>query len=219
MRRWWPLATAIAYALAGLVVVAIVPQAPGISKGGDELVRYYRQHGDAVRVSLWLATVALIPLVLLLMKLRTHLQGLGRDVLLVATAMYATESTLVAWVGAGLALHGRTLDAHVARTVADIGAYFGPLLTIAIVLMVGGVGVAALRSEGKFPFWFGCVSLVVVVEQSIETITVFGRSGFIAPGGAMNFGLGATLTLLWILCAGVVASRADERTVAPALTR
>ena len=40
------------------------------------------------------------------------------------------------------------------------------------------------------------------VEQSIETITVFGKSGFIAPGGPMNFTLGAGLLLVWVIASG-----------------
>jgi hypothetical protein len=34
-----------------------------------------------------------------------------------------------------------------------------------------------------------------------ETITIFGSTGFIQPGGAMNM-LGAGLTLAWILAFG-----------------
>jgi hypothetical protein len=47
-----------------------------------------------------------------------------------------------------------------------------------------------------------------VHEQSIETITVFGTRGFIAPGGPMNFTLGAGLFLVWVIGAGVAASSA-----------
>jgi len=36
----------------------------------------------------------------------------------------------------------------------------------------------------------------------VETITVFGRTGFLAPGGTMNVYLGGVLGFLWV--AGMV---------------
>jgi len=40
------------------------------------------------------------------------------------------------------------------------------------------------------------------LEQSVETITIFGSTGFTQPGGAMNMQLGAGLTFVWILAFG-----------------
>jgi hypothetical protein len=37
------------------------------------------------------------------------------------------------------------------------------------------------------------------MEQAIETVTIFGTTGFTEPGGAMNFDLGGTLTYAWML--------------------
>jgi hypothetical protein len=37
------------------------------------------------------------------------------------------------------------------------------------------------------------------MEQAIETITVFGQSGSIAPGGTMNVYFGGTLGFLFVL--------------------
>jgi hypothetical protein len=38
-------------------------------------------------------------------------------------------------------------------------------------------------------------------------VTIFGRHGFIAPGGPMNTILGAALVGVWIVCLGVALSR------------
>jgi hypothetical protein len=46
-----------------------------------------------------------------------------------------------------------------------------------------------------------------VVEQLVETVTVFGRKGFTAPGGPMNLLLGAGLFLIAIVCIGVAVAR------------
>jgi hypothetical protein len=112
------------------------------------------------------------------------------------------------WFLAGLALHPATLDPHVARTVADVSAYFGPVLAVSIILLIAPIGLAAWRGEHGLPRWFAWLTVVFAVEQSIETITVMGRSGFTAPGGPMNNALGASLFLIWVIAAVVAASNA-----------
>jgi hypothetical protein len=94
-----------------------------------------------------------------------------------------------------------------------IAAYFGPVLTVSIVLLIAPVGLAAWRGEGGLPRWLAWLTLVFAVEQSIETMTVFGKSGFIAPGGPMNFTLGAGLLLVWVIAAGAAASRTPPAAV------
>jgi hypothetical protein len=88
-----------------------------------------------------------------------------------------------------------------------VSAYFGPVLTVSIVLLIAPIGLAAWRGDGGFPRWLAWFTGVFALEQSIETITVFGKRGFIAPGGPMNFVLGAGLFVAWVIAAGA-ASRA-----------
>jgi hypothetical protein len=52
------------------------------------------------------------------------------------------------------------------------------------------------------------LGVIAFVEQAIETITVFGTHGFIAPGGDMNLLLGAALTAVWF--GGLVVRAALE---------
>jgi hypothetical protein len=49
------------------------------------------------------------------------------------------------------------------------------------------------------PRWLGWLSVAFFVEQGIETLTVFGESGFIAPGGAMNLYLGGIIGMAWVI--------------------
>jgi hypothetical protein len=59
------------------------------------------------------------------------------------------------------------------------------------------------------PRWLGWLSVLFFVEQGIETVTVFGTSGFIAPGGAMNLHLGGAIGMAWVigvLCWGFEAA-------------
>ena len=52
------------------------------------------------------------------------------------------------------------------------------------------------------PRWLTWLSTIFFLEQAIETITVFGQTGFIAPGGTMNVYLGGVIGFFWV--AGVV---------------
>jgi len=38
-----------------------------------------------------------------------------------------------------------------------------------------------------------------VAEQAVETVKIFGTTGFTEPGGAMNLQLGAGLVGVWLL--------------------
>jgi hypothetical protein len=49
------------------------------------------------------------------------------------------------------------------------------------------------------PRWLVWLSVVLFVEQAIETVTVFGESGFIAPGGTMNIYLGGIIGMAWVI--------------------
>ena len=212
MKRW-PLVAAIAYAVLVVITISVVPAAPEATASGAKVVRYFQDHGGGMRAAMWLYTWATGPVVLLIAALRARLTGIGRDVMLIGGAGVAITSVVWAWFNLGLALHPAGLDPKTARTVTDVSLYFGPTLTVLIVLFVVPVGLAAWHREG-FPRWLAWVTLVFALEQSIETITVFGKKGFIAPGGPMNLMLGAGLYLVWLICAGAAVS--TERTLAAA---
>ncbi len=205
MRRW-PLYVAIAYVVLLYSSLFVVPMPPDATDTGARVVRFYQDHGNGVRVVTWLTALSAVPLALLVANLRSRITGLGRDVLLLGAAGLLVSTIVWSWIGAGLALHAETLDPHVARTIADISLYFGPVLTISIVLLVVPVGAAAWRGEGGFPRWLAWLTAVFAVEQTVETITVLGKRGFIAPGGPMNFAVGATMFAVWIIVAGATAS-------------
>ena len=89
----------------------------------------------------------------------------------------------------------------------------GPVLTVSIILLIVPIGLGAWRGEcGLLTTqlalaWFTFVFAVEQVSRSRRsTLTVFGKRGFIAPGGPMNFTLGAGLFLVWVISAGVAAS-------------
>jgi type IV secretory pathway VirB2 component (pilin) len=205
MRRW-PLLAAIAYVVLLFAGLFALPAAPEVNASGARLVRFYRDHGDGIRVVTWLSTVSMVPIVLLVSHVRSRLTGMGRDVMLFGAVGLVVPTTVWSWFNAGLALHASTLDPRVARTVVDVSLYFGPVLTVSIVLLIAPVGLAAWRGEGGFPRWLVWITALFALEQSIETITVLGKRGFIAPGGPMNSMLGAGLFAVWVIAAGAAAA-------------
>jgi hypothetical protein len=207
MKRW-PLFAAIGYVALLFAGFVVLPAAPEVTASGARIVGYYQDHSNGVRVAMWLSAWSLVPLVFLVAHLRSRLAGMSRDVMLLGAGGLVVSTIVWSWFNLGLALHPDTLDPHVARTMTDVSVYFGPVLTVSIILLIVPIGLAAWRGEGGFPRWLAWLTAVFAVEQAIETITVFGRRGFIAPGGPMNFLLGAGLYLVWVIAAGASVSRA-----------
>jgi hypothetical protein len=102
------------------------------------------------------------------------------------------------WLLGGLSMHADTLEPATARALLDVSDYFGPVLTGAFMTMIAPVTVIALRG-GRLPRWLAVVGVIAFAEQAIETITIFGSSGFTEPGGAMNLQLGAGLVGIWLV--------------------
>ncbi len=80
-----------------------------------------------------------------------------------------------------------------------MASFWGPVLTGATTTMIGAITVLGVRSGVLIPRWLFLLGLVAFAGQAVETITVFGTSGFIAPGGGMNLLLGAGLTAAWFV--------------------
>jgi hypothetical protein len=125
-----------------------------------------------------------------------------RDVFLIGAVVFVTTYAVQAWTWGGLALHADRLEAPTARTVLDVALFWGPVLTGATTTMIAPVTLLALRGQ-ELPRWLGVLGAIAFAEQAVETITIFGSSGFTEPGGAMNLQLGAGLTAAWMLAFAV----------------
>jgi hypothetical protein len=68
------------------------------------------------------------------------------------------------------------------------------------------LGTHAYHRSARYPRWLTVLGVVALAEQVIETITIFGRTGFTAPDGPSLF-LGAVLTLAWFTALGIVLVR------------
>jgi len=185
------------------IALGVAGTLPAAAETGPQVVAWFREHRDGVRWFVWAATVATPPFAVMIALLRRLLPTPHRDVFLIGAVSFLVTGAVFSWTLAGLALHAADLEPATARAVLDVAVFFGPVLTGTTTTMMAPVTLLALRGEASFPFWLGLLGALAFTEQAIEMITIFGSTGFTQPGGAMNFQLGAGLTLAWILSFGV----------------
>jgi len=191
-----------AYALVGTLALAAFGTLPAASETGTQVVTWFREHGGLVRWGVWAFTVAAPPFALMVALLRRLIPAPHRDMFLIGAVSYMTAIAVWTWTWAGLALHADQLEPATARAILDVAVFFGPVLTGSTTTMMAPVTLLALSRQPRIPRWLGLLGLVAFVEQAVETITIFGSTGFTQPGGAMNMQLGGGLTLAWILAFG-----------------
>ena len=163
------------------------------------VVAWFSDHADAVRIYAWTATFGTLALAVVAGIVRSTLPPPFRDVFLLGAAAFIVETAVQAWCWAALALHANSLDAATARTILDVAIFWGPILTGATITMMAPVTLLAIRRrEVGLPRWLGVLGVIAIVEQTIETVTIFGSQGFTEPGGAMNIQLGAGLVIAWV---------------------
>jgi hypothetical protein len=173
--------------------------APGAADTGAQVVAWFQAHRDGTRWAVWALTLNAPALALMFALQCRLLRAPYREMFLIGGIAVIVATAVQSWTFAGLALHADRLEPATARTVLDVAIFFGPVLTGATVTMMAPVTLLALRGEAGLPRWLGLFGAVALIEQSIETITIFGSSGFTEPGGAMNLQLGAALTVGWMV--------------------
>ena len=209
MDRRTPMIAGIAFAVLFAIALVMVPTLPGIDKPGYDIVSFVNEHSASMRAQALLIAFGLLALVVLLGYARDRLDGPPAYVFTIGSAVVLVQSGIAMWFNAGLAMHPDQLGSATARTVTDIVTMWGPMLTIADIMVAVPILLAA--NEGRLPRWLGIVAAVFAVEQLIETITIIGPPGsFISPGGPMNFYLGGPLFIVFFLALGVALSLDPE---------
>jgi hypothetical protein len=183
-----------------LVGAVALGSPPSVSDSPATVAEWFAEHHGAARTYAWTATFGALALAVFAGIVRGLLPSPHGSVFLLGAAAFIVENAVQAWLWAGLALH--PLDPSTARTAYDIALFWGPVLTGSTMTMIGAVTVLGFGARPSIPTWLMVLGAIAFAEQAIETITVFGTGGFIAPGGDMNLILGAALTLVWL--AGLV---------------
>lgn len=192
----------VAFAVLSVVAVVVVPLGPGVERPGADVVEHLGAHAGTIRLQTLLTALALLALAVVIGYARDRLDGPAGYVFTVGAAVLIAQVGIAAWFNAGLALHAGSLDPATARTLADIASMWGPLLTVAAIMLAGPVVWAA--RQGRFPRWLAVIAAVFVVEQFVELLTIIGPVGsFIAPGGPMNVFLGGALFGVFLFALGL----------------
>lgn len=178
--------------------VALGDSFPTIDSTGREIVEWFSTHGANARIYAWTAAFFSFGLVVFGGQVAALLPRPNRYVFLGGVLGCAITAQIQAWFWAGLAFHPRELDPAVARTLFDIPTFWGPLVNGSTMTMAAAVAALGFGGSPSIPRWLTWLSVVFFLEQAIETVTVFGRAGFIAPGGTMNVYLGGAIGFLWV---------------------
>jgi len=189
-----------AFYVAGFV--ALGGSYPTIKSSGREIVEWFSDNGTSARIYAWTAAFYSLGLAIFGGQVAALLPRPHRYIFLAGVLGFAITAQVQAWFWAGLALHPQGLDPAAARTIFNIPAYWGPLVNGSTTAMAAAVAALGFAATPIIPRWLTWLSGLFCLEQAIETITVFGQTGFLAPGGTMNVYLGGIIGFLWV--AGVV---------------
>jgi hypothetical protein len=208
-----PLAAAVAFAVLSVFAVVVVPLGPGIERPGVDVVEHIGAHSGMIRLQALLTALAMLAAVVIIGYARDRLDGPAGYVFTVGAAVLIAQVGIQVWFRAGLALHPATLEPATARVLADIVSMWGPMLTVAAILLAGPVVWAGRR--GGFPRWMSVIAAVFVVEQFVELLTIIGPIGsFIAPGGPMSVFGGGTLFGVFFFALGLALGLPERESAA-----
>lgn len=178
--------------------VALGNAFPTIDSSGQEIVAWFAENGARALTYAWTSAFISFGLAIFGGQVAMLMPRPHRYIFFAGVLGSAITVQVQAWFWAGLAVHPQDLDPAAARTIFTIPAYWGPLINGSMVTMAAPFVALGLAASPIIPRWLTWLSVIFVAEQAIETVTVFGKSGFIAPGGAMNVYLGGVLGFLWV---------------------
>lgn len=206
----------IGFALLYLGSTIALGKPPDAHDSGATVLHWFATNGGHVRTWAWLLTLAAPLFALYAAFVRVHLPVGLRDLFLIGAVAFLAETAVQTWIALALAWHGSALTPATARTLLDVADYWGPVLTSTTIMMLTPVAMAAFGDDARLPRWLGLLAAIAVAEQLVETLTIFGRSGFMAPGGPMNVILGAVLVAVTLVALGFVVARLERVPPTPA---
>lgn len=172
---------------------------PTIETSGQDVVAWFSENGGRARTYAWLSALVSLGYTVLGGLMTGLLPRPHRYIFLGGVLGFAITAQVQAWFWAGLAFHPQDIDPGAARALLDIPTFWGPAVNASMVAMAAPIAVLGIGSTPLVPKWLTLIAAVFGIEQAIETVTIFGQSGFIAPGGPMNVYLGGTLGFMFVL--------------------
>src|SRR5215472_5546283 len=118
-----------AYALLAFGGLAVVGTLPAAADTGEQLVVWFREHGEHVLLFVWMLTLSIPVVSVMVALLRRMLPGPYGDVFAIGAISFLITTEVMIWTWGGLALHADDLNPTLARTVLDVAVFYGPVLT------------------------------------------------------------------------------------------
>ncbi|SDW77574.1 hypothetical protein SAMN05444358_1011726 [Ruegeria halocynthiae] len=178
--------------------VALGSTVPNIESTGAEIAAWFSENGSNARTYAWASTFVSLGLMIFAGQVSVLLPAPHRYVFFAGVLGFALTAQVQAWIWAGLAYDPSGLSEGTAQMIFAIAAFWGPIVNASTTAMAGAIAVLGFGEHRIVPHWLAWLSLAFGIEQAIETITVFGQSGFIAPGGTMNIYLGGVFGFIWV---------------------
>lgn len=209
------MAAAVAFAVLSVFAVVVVPLGPGVERPGSEVVEHIGAHAGMIRLQALLTALAMLAVVVVIGYARDRLDGPAGYVFTVGAAVLIAQVGVQVWFSAGLSLHPASLEPATARALADITSMWGPLLSVAAILIAAPVVWAG--RQGRFPRWMAVIAAVFLVQQFVALLTIIGPVGsFIAPGGPMTVFGGGALFGVFFFALGLALALPDTEPAAAA---
>lgn len=190
-----------------LLAMTALGEPPGAADSGQQVAEWFALHGVHARSYTWLLTLYAPAFAVFAAQVRLRLPAPHRDVFFIGAVTFVAENAVSTWIWAALSWHTDQLQPATARMLLDVASFWGPVLNGSTITMLAPVVVLSWGRRAKLPRWLGVVGGLALAEQTIETVTIFGQDGFIAPGGPMNVYLGAGLVTTWSVCVGIRLAR------------
>ncbi len=159
-----PLISAVGFGSLYLGASAALGATPSPAASGAAVVAWFVDHGDHVRLWLWLLTLAVPFFAFFAACVRARLSAPSRDVFLVGAVAFIAQTAVQGWVWAGMAWHANQLSPATARTLLDVTSFWGPVLNGTTMTMLVPLAAAGVGREPSLPRWVGTVCTVAAVE-------------------------------------------------------
>lgn len=203
---------AIAYVVV-LTVAGLLPGSPPpVNASADQIAAYVSAHQLPLLIASWLAFPGLAFFLWYVVGLRAFLrQAPGQDeglgtYMLVAGVLTAVVATLSAFFQAILGYHAADLGSGGIRVLYDAFAISGTLIYAPLAIYVFAASHSS-RRHGSFPAGLTALGYLSALGAAVSTLSIFFKSGVLAPNGWLVIVLGLILYGLWTLGTGFILLR------------
>ena len=208
-------------AILGIVLIAAANIQLGSPPKADaparEVLAFRSGHRSQALIYAYLFGIGLMLLTWFGAALRLRLRRAGDssalpDMVLAAAVWIAAADAINVGVTATAAFRAPGLDARTAQVLADFGNVGFALLGIPFAVLFGATAISAMATRA-LPRWLVWLGALTAILNLLKPITMFARSGALAPNGALTL-VPLIPIWVWTIAVGVRMARGVKHPVA-----